>query len=171
MHRRLALVPGFVLAIALLGWPALARSSPQLAVLAAPLGTTFTYQGQLKLNGQPVSGTCDLQFSLFDAATGGNAVGSSPQTVLNVPVTNGLYTVQLDFGASPFAGQATWLELAPRCPAGGGSFTTLSPRQPVTPTPNALFAQQAQNATSATTASSAKSATTATNFSGPWPAT
>jgi hypothetical protein len=166
MRRRLALVPGFVLAIALLGWPALARSSPSLAVLAAPLGTTFTYQGQLKLNGQLVTGTGDLQFSLFDASAGGAQVGASPQTVLNVPVTNGLYTVQLDFGASPFTGQATWLELAPRCPAGGGGFIILSPRQPVSPTPNALFAQQAQSATSATMASSATTATTATNFSG-----
>jgi hypothetical protein len=132
MSRRLALVPGIVLAIALLGWPALARSSPQLAVLAAPLGTAFTYQGQLKQGGQPVTGTCGLQFSLFDAPAGGTQVGNSPQTVLNVPVNNGLYTVELDFGASPFTGQATWLELAPRCPA-GGEASSRSPRASPSP--------------------------------------
>ena len=146
MYRPLALVPGIVLAIALLGFPALANGSPSRTALDAPMGTAITYQGQLKLNGQPVSDHCDIQFGLFDALTGGNPMGSSPQTKANVTVTNGLFTVSdLDFGASAFTGQATWLELAPRCPAGSGGFTTLSPRQPVTPAPAALFARTAQS--------------------------
>ena len=106
-----------------------------------PLGTAFTYQGQLKQGGNPVNGTCDFQFSLWDAADDGTQIGS--QTKTNVNVVNGLFTVQLDFGASAFTGEARWLEVAVRCPAGGGSYTTLRPRQELTATPYALYATKA----------------------------
>jgi hypothetical protein len=32
----------------------------------AVLGTAFTYQGELRTTSDPVSGTCHLQFSLWD---------------------------------------------------------------------------------------------------------
>jgi hypothetical protein len=63
-------------------------------VLAAPLGTAFTYQGQLRQAGLPVNGTCDFQFSLFDAATGGAQVGTT-QTAIGVTLADGRFTVQL----------------------------------------------------------------------------
>src|SRR5207244_3413240 len=44
----------------------------------------------------------------------------------------------IDFGAAAFNGDARWLEIAVRSPAGGGTFTTLSPRQPLTGAPYAL---------------------------------
>jgi hypothetical protein len=147
MKRGLALVPGLALALVLLLVPAVQSSGVGLAPLAATaLGTAFTYQGQLQQNGQPVTGTCDVQFGLFDALSGGNPVGSSPQTVTSVAVTGGLFTVTLDFGANAFTGNAAWLEIAPRCPAGSGGFATLIPRQALTPTPNAVYASSAGNA-------------------------
>ena len=42
-------------------------SAPQ-----APLGTGFTYQGQLKTASGLVNGACNLQFSLWDAAGSGS---------------------------------------------------------------------------------------------------
>ena len=42
---------------------------------AEPAGTGFTYQGQLKEAGVPVSGTCDFEFTLWDAWSGGAQVG------------------------------------------------------------------------------------------------
>ncbi len=54
-------------------------------------------------------------------------------------MTNGLFTVSLDFGSSAFAGDARWLEISVRCPGGSGSYTTLSPRQDITGTPYALY--------------------------------
>ncbi len=63
-----------------------------LAQAGAPLGTAFTYQGQLKKNGASVSGTCDFQFKLFDAASAGTQVGSAVSANA-VPVMNGLFTV------------------------------------------------------------------------------
>jgi len=103
----------------------------------ALLGTAFTYQGQLKEDGSPVNDTCDFQFSLWDAASGGAQIGTT-QTATGVTVSNGLCTVQLDFGSMAFTGDARWLEVGVRCPAGSGSYTTLSPRQALTPAPYAL---------------------------------
>ncbi|MEK7717059.1 MAG: hypothetical protein AAB322_04820, partial [Pseudomonadota bacterium] len=113
-----------------------------------PLTTAFTYQGQLKQGGAPFDGTADFQFTLWDAAgsgnppTGGTQVGGV-QAINALPVTAGLFTVALnaggEFGANAFNGSARWLQVAVRSPAGGGgSFTTLAPRQPLTPTPHAL---------------------------------
>lgn len=48
--------------------------------------------------------------------------------------------VSLEFGASAFTGDKRWLEIAVRSPAGSGSFTTLTPRQPLTASPYALKA-------------------------------
>jgi len=103
---------------------------------ATPLGTQFTYQGQLKQSGSPVNGAADFEFSLWDALTGSNQVGST-QTINGVSVTGGLFTVALnaggEFGATPFAGEQRWLEIAV-------NGTTLVPRQEITAAPNALFA-------------------------------
>lgn len=116
-------------------------SISQVAALAqAPAGTAFTYQGQLKSAGSPLSATADFEFSLWDDpnSTDPNDQIGSTVTVSNQDVDNGLFTVVLDFGADAFNGDARWLEIAVRSPAGGGSFTTLSPRQPLTPAPYAL---------------------------------
>lgn len=117
----------------------------------AALGTAFTYQGVLKQGGSPVNSSCDFQFSLWDAEAAGAQVGST-LAAANVTVSNGLFTVPLDFGAGRFDGQARWLESAVRCPVGAGEFTTLSPRQALTATPYALYAASAGSSTAAATA-------------------
>ena len=66
----------------------------------------------------------------------GNQLGS--QTVTNVPLTDGYFTVQLDYGEGKFLGDARWLDISVRCPAGGGSYTPLTPRQALTAAPHAL---------------------------------
>lgn len=102
------------------------------------MGTAFTYQGQLKQNGNPYNGTCDFQFSLWNAASEGGQLGLT-LTQPNVDVNNGLFTIPaLSFGADRFDGDARWLQIAVRCPAGSGSYTTLSPRQKLNPAPYAL---------------------------------
>ena len=109
---------------------------------AQPLGTGFTYQGQLKSGGTPYSGDCDLRFRLWDALGGGTQIGTA-QTRTNVGLAEGYFTVQLDFGPVAFTGSARWLEIEVRCPAGAGSYTLLSPRQPLTAAPYALYASTA----------------------------
>nr|WP_290666492.1 hypothetical protein [Ardenticatena sp.] len=105
--------------------------------IQAAVGTAFTYQGRLTDNGNPANGTYDFQFKLFDAATGGAQVGSTV-TVEDVTVTDGVFTVQLDFGGSAFDGNARWLEIAVRPGSSTGGYTTLAPRQALTPAPYAL---------------------------------
>src|SRR6059058_5507476 len=65
--------------------------------------TAFTYQGRLTDGGTPANGNYDLQFTLWDSASGGSQIGST-QTINTVAVSNGVFTVSLDFGASSFNG-------------------------------------------------------------------
>jgi len=112
---------------------------------AGPLGTGFTYQGQLKQNGGPLTGVVDLEASLWTAALGGDPVGGT-LTLSAVNVTNGLFTLELDFGHAAFDGDTRFLEVAvrsPHDPTDTQPFTTLSPRQPVTAAPYALNALNA----------------------------
>ena len=106
--------------------------------------TAFTYQGRLNANGASASGTYNLTFSLFTVSAGGSAV-VGPVTTNGVLVTNGLFTVRLDFGPGVFTGTNYWLEVGVET-NGAGSFTTLAPRQPITPTPYAVFAEGADAA-------------------------
>jgi hypothetical protein len=114
-----------------------------LHVVGEPVGATFTYQGQLKEAGIPVDGQYDFLFRLYGDPSGGTPMGDV--SVDNWPVTNGLFTVQLDFGSDVFNGDARWLEVAvrPEASSDGDPYTFLSPRQPVTPTPYALYALNA----------------------------
>jgi len=124
-------------------------------VAASPLGTGFTYQGQVLQSGVASSGLCDFQFSLWDALgsgdppSGGTQVGVT-QYETSVSVTDGLFTVLLNpggvFGANPFAGDERWLQIGVRCPSGFGSFTVMSPRQQLTAVPNARYAASAGSA-------------------------
>jgi hypothetical protein len=101
-------------------------------------GTAFTYQGRLNDNSSPANGNYDLRFTIYDSS-GGNTTIGTPVTSSSVPVANGLFTVTLDFGAGVFTGPARWLGIEAR-PAGGGSFTPLLPRQPLTASPYAVTA-------------------------------
>ena len=101
-------------------------------------GNGFTYQGSLEDGANPANGQYDFQFALYDAPTGGNVVGGT-LTQSNQAVTNGLFSVQLDFGQGAFNGAARYLGIAVR-PSGAGTYVELSPRQPITPAPYALFA-------------------------------
>jgi hypothetical protein len=108
-----------------------------LGPLAFGQGTAFTYQGRLGNGGSAANGTYDLTFALFNAASGPTQQGSTI-TSNAIPVSNGLFTVTLDFG-NQFPGANRWLEIGIRT-NGGGSFTTLVPRQLLTSTPYSITA-------------------------------
>lgn len=118
------------------------------AAAQTPLGTAFTYQGLLKDGGNPVNGTHDLRFALFDQPVGGAQQGPTV-CADDVAVTNGLFVLALDFGVQ-FAGDERFLEVAVRAHTGlgcanPGGFVVLTPRQPVTATPYALYAARVPN--------------------------
>src|SRR5882724_8459304 len=104
-------------------------------------GTAFTYQGRLQNNGSPSSGTYNLAFWLFNTSNGGSAV-AGPVITNGVMVSNGLFTVQIDFGPAMFTGAANWLQIGVETNLANG-FTTLAPRQQLTPSPYAIFAESA----------------------------
>ena len=133
----------------------LSTLNPQLSTLFAQ-GTAFTYQGRLNDGANPANGRYDLKLGLFNAATNGTLVSSDYATNSATTVSGGLFTVTLDFG-DVFAGPSRWLEIAVRT-NGGGAFSTLSPRQQLTPIPYAIRAATANFATSANHATSADSA-------------
>jgi hypothetical protein len=137
-QKSLALV--VVLAFALLAAGGAMAQDPEGnpdSAAAQPLGTAFTYQGRLQVSDAPYTGPCDLKFSLWDALSNGYQVGST-LTKTNVGVTEGFFTLALDFGSGRFQGDERWLEIEVRCPAGSGAYTLLTPRQALTPTPYAL---------------------------------
>jgi hypothetical protein len=122
----------------------LSTLNSQLSTLFAQ-GTAFTYQGRLNVVGARVTGSYDMTFAVFDAASLGTQQGS---TIISnaMAVSNGLFTVTLDFG-NQFPGAARWLEIGVRT-NGGGLFATLSPRQQFTSTPYAVQALNAAGASS-----------------------
>jgi hypothetical protein len=122
------------------GMICIAGIAPDLSA-QTPLGTDFVYQGRLQASGLPSVSNADFQFSLFDAVIGGNQVGST-LAKNNVALVNGIFSLSLDFGGNAFKGDARWIEIAVRSPAGTGGFTTLTPRQVIAPTPQAQFAVQ-----------------------------
>ena len=92
-----------------------------------------------------MAGNYDAAFTLYATNTTGIAV-AGPVTNYLGNVTNGLFTTQLDFG-NAFTGSNTWLESAVRT-NGTGAFTPLTPRQPVTPAPYAIYAENLNGASS-----------------------
>jgi len=119
-------VERMLLAFALMGAPALHAS------------TAITYQGELRNAGTPVTANYDFRFVLYDADVGGSQLGSIV-TQNAVPVSAGVFTVVVDFGAAFSGGGEQYVEISAK-PAGGPSYTVLSPRQHVTRAPiaNAL---------------------------------
>ncbi|HEY5913101.1 MAG TPA: tail fiber domain-containing protein [Verrucomicrobiae bacterium] len=115
----------------------LSSLNPMLSTCRAQ-GSAFTYQGRLNDGAAPANGNYDLRFTLYDAGSSGAQIGVAI-TQAATAVSNGLFTVALDFG-SVFDGNARWLEIGVRTNSSGSGFVTLSPRQALTAAPYALYA-------------------------------
>lgn len=124
----------------------LLAASPAAAQLTSP--TAFTYQGRLLQNGQPYTGTADVQFTLI---RGSSLTLSPPPIIRPVDVADGTFTTTLDFGpelttysfnfgaGDPISANLPSLEISVRTPAGSANpFVPLLPRQTLSPTPSAL---------------------------------
>jgi hypothetical protein len=143
--RSIALLMALLLPLSAMGGSVAAEEST-VAAVDSQLNTAFTYQGQLKRTGTPFSGDCAFQFSLWDADTAGAQQGAT-QSIADVAVANGLFTVQLDFG-NQFTGDTRWLEIGVQC-AGDAEATTLAPRVLLTASPYAIGLMPGSEATGA----------------------
>ncbi len=80
-------------------------------IAGGPAGTTISYQGLLRNGGSQVDVPTDLIFRIFNQETLGTQVGNTV-TLNDTPVSNGLVSVDLDFGVNPYtSAQPLWLEV------------------------------------------------------------
>ncbi|BCW96597.1 MAG: hypothetical protein WHS44_02280 [Fimbriimonadales bacterium] len=114
-------------------------------MLALASAQPFTYQGFLRVSGNPASGAYDFRFRLYDAPSGGAQIGTD-QFANDLNVQNGLFTTAIDFGASVWTGADRYLEIAVRPGSSTGAYTALTPRVRVSPTPYAIRAATAGTA-------------------------
>ncbi len=99
--------------------------------------TDFNYQGNLIEAGSPADGEYDFSFSLWDLESSGNQVGSSI-FLENVVVSEGVFSVQLNFGDFPFQGDPRWLSIGVRAGNSVDPHTVLSPRKKVSTVPYSI---------------------------------
>lgn len=134
-----------------------------MAVAAPAQSTEFVFQGSLQSAGVPANGLHDFEFLLFDSLSGGTQIGAT--LIRNgVTVSNGLFSVSLDFGHQ-FPGADRFLEIRVRI-AGKPGMTILSPRQSITSTPYSIRSLAAENAVNAANAAVAATANDALQLGG-----
>ncbi len=125
--------------------------------------TAFQYEGRLTAGGAPANGTYEFEFTIWNSLAGGSQASA---TVLGTPggvgVTNGIFTVVLDYGAGVLNGQPRWIELAVRTNGSGDAFTVVSPRQSVPFAPYAVFATLAGGAANGSISNAALAANAVT---------
>lgn len=118
---------------------------PKTASADEPMGSAFTYQGHLYDNNDVADGEYDFQFQLW-----GDPCSSEPLFKIgddvnkpDVDVIDSYFTVELDFGGGVFDGNAVWLAIGVRPGVENDpcSYEVLLPRQEVTPTPYAIYAE------------------------------
>lgn len=105
--------------------------------------SSFTFQGKLTDSSAAANGNYEMQFTLFDGND--NQIGST-LTYTNIVVTNGIFTVQLPFGAAVFDGNPRFLQISVRPADSANSFTILTPRQAILSSPYSIRSLNAATA-------------------------
>jgi len=89
----------------------------------------FTYHGSLQESGKPAEGRYDIELTLYSAPSGGSVLGG-PLTVYAVPVHDGSFSTDVDFGPLAKAASATYVGVRVRS-AGAGDYAALDARSAV----------------------------------------
>ena len=127
-------------------------------------GNAFSFQGRLNDGTTPANGSYDLQFRLYNAATGGTQIGTTTALHPNTTLINGVFSDTLDFGAAAFNNpNSVFIEIRIRPNGSPNAYTILGPRQQLTVVPFAVRAANATNADNATNAQNALVAVYATS--------
>ncbi|MBC7237584.1 MAG: hypothetical protein H5T69_17215, partial [Chloroflexi bacterium] len=144
--------------------------------------TVVSYQGQVRVAGQPYTGTGYFKFAIVDAAgatsywsnDGTSANGSEPVAAVSLGVVNGLFSVLL--GDTALAGMTRSLEamvfsgseryLRVWFSADGATYTLLAPDRRIAAVPYALQAEEAVYAVQADNATQAQQAADADTLDG-----
>src|SRR5688500_19678775 len=92
----------------------LASATLALAALLVAGGgnaASFTYQGRLDEDGDPKAGTVDLRFDAFTLDSGGSPLNAVPVIRDGVLLTDGVFAVEVDFGAAVFTGAPVFVQV------------------------------------------------------------
>ena len=84
----------------------------------------FNFQGRLNDGTSPANGRYDLEFRLYDGLTGDNQVGAAISKP-NLMLVNGVFSTQLDFGATAFNGADRFIEIRLRATGSNNGFVVL----------------------------------------------
>ena len=114
-----------------------------LAISVNAQSSSFTFQGKLTDSNAAANGNYEMQFTLFDGNN--NQIGST-LTYTNIVVTNGIFTVQLPFGAAVFDGNPRFMQISVRPADSASPFTVLSPRQAILSSPYSIRSLNAATA-------------------------
>lgn len=126
-------------------WVVLLLAALTSSVAAEPIGTGFTYQGELKVQGLSANGSFDFKFELYDVEANGTPV-TDPLSKDGVTVSDGIFSVELDYGSGPFVPRKQlWLQIAVKNGGDIGEYSTLTPRQKLTASPFALASLDEQD--------------------------
>ena len=113
----------------------------------------FTYQGNLKIGPSPAIASAttvnyDFDFRLCTTDTGNCSMAPGLIGIVqhpNVPVTDGIFTVKLNFtAANAFDGSPRWLQIAIKPAGDPGGYLVLLPRQQLTSTPYAIRSKNSE---------------------------
>jgi hypothetical protein len=100
-----------------------------LAVSTAVPAASFNYHGTLQDGGRPAEGSYDLQLTLYSAPRGGQVIGG-PLIVYKVPVHDGAFSTDVDFGPVQNTAGGSWLAVQVR-KSGDAQFAALDARAAV----------------------------------------
>jgi hypothetical protein len=107
---------------------------------------TMTYQGLLSSQANDVgNSTYDMTFTLFATNSGGSPIAGPLTNTAIVVNSNGLFSTMINFGSNVFNGGNCFIEIGVAT-NGYTSFTLLAPRQPITSTPQSMYALSAGTA-------------------------
>jgi hypothetical protein len=106
------------------------------AMPASASPTAFTYQGHLVQDGAAADGAYEFQIRLLNDV--GGQIGATQ--FANAIVTEGAFSMEIDFGAAAFDGNDRFLEISVRSLVDGGAYIPLLPNQRVTSAPVAQYA-------------------------------
>ncbi|MBX3244661.1 MAG: tail fiber domain-containing protein [Acidobacteria bacterium] len=105
----------------------------------------FTYQGKLTVNGTAANGSYDLIVQLYSEPERGDLLGE--QTIEDVQVVNGIFTVNLEFETGLFQRSETaYIDIWVKSSDGGDEYVQLTPRQQVGSTPYAKVSDSSKTA-------------------------
>lgn len=132
-----------LLLLAALAGPAAAAFTPQATAVPGSAPQGINYQGRLEDNNVPVNGVKTMVFRVFDAATGGSALWTSPSQPVSVNI--GLFNAVVPVPITALVGGGSrYLEVQI-------DGTVMSPRELMNSVPYALIAKSVEGTIDAST--------------------